>query len=308
MSAESVTQIPKSQVPLVELDLLRTLVAIAETGNFSAAAEAVFRTPSAVSMQVKKVEDIVGRPVFNRDSRSVSLTPEGELLLEHGRRLLALNNELIAQFITPDVAGVVRLGATDDISERTLPELLRRFSRSHCCVTVDVVVDTSSGLEKRIQKGELDLALITCNPNSKLSKGKEIVFRERLTWAGAQNGIAHEKTPLPISVWEEGCSWRESALSSLDAAKRDYRVAFMSAHISGQRAAILADLVVAPIPASACVNGIIELSKKENLPPLADYAIGMLIAKKPGPAALAAAQHLRDSFVVEEAVLKTGTA
>ncbi len=305
MPAESASRIPKSQAPLLELDLLRTLVAIAETGNFSAAAEAVFRTPSAVSMQVKKVEEIVGRPVFNRDSRSVTLTAEGELLLEHGRRLLSLNNELIAKFITPDVAGVVRLGATDDISERSLPELLRRFSRTHCCVTVDVVVDTSTSLEKRIQKGELDLALITCNPNAKLGKGKEIVFRERLTWAGAKNGVAHEKTPLPISVWEEGCSWRESALKSLEASKRDYRVAFMSAHISGQRAAILADLAVAPIPASACINGIVELSKKENLPPLADYAIGMMMANKPSPAAQAAAQHLRESLSGDEVVRKS---
>lgn len=286
-----------NQIPLLDLELLRTLVAIVETGNFSAAAAAVYRTPSAVSMQVKKIEDIVGRPVFNRDSRSVSLTPEGELLLEHGRRMLVLNNDLLKSFMTPDVAGIVRLGATDDVSERTLPDLLRRFSRTHCCVTVDVVVDTTISLEKRVSKGELDLVLVTCRPGAKMSKGSEIVFTERLAWAGVRNGVAHEKTPLPISVWEEGCSWRDAALDGLSFIKRDYRIAFMSAHISGQRAAILADLAIAPIPASACINGIVELPPSDKLPALSNYSIALKVSKNPGPAALAAAQHLRESFM-----------
>lgn len=283
-------------LPLLELDLLRTLVAIAETGNFSAAAEAVYRTPSAVSMQVKKIEEIVGRPVFNRDSRSVTVTPEGEMLLQHGRRMLLSNNEMLARFMAPDVAGVVRLGATDDIAERSLPDLLRRFARTHCCVTVDVVVDMSVNLERRVRKGELDLALATCNVDAGESAGKEIVYTERLTWAGASNGVAYQKKPLPISVWEEGCSWREAAIKSLELTNRTYRVAFMSAHLSGQRAAILADLAVAPIPISCCVNGIVELCEKDNFPLLNDYAIAMYVGKKPPPAALAAAQHLRDSL------------
>ncbi len=86
-------------LPLIELDLLKTLVAIAETGNFSAAAEAVFRTPSAVSMQVKRLEELLGRPVFKRDSRSVTLTGDGEMLLVHARRVLAMNRELVAPVV-----------------------------------------------------------------------------------------------------------------------------------------------------------------------------------------------------------------
>ena len=288
----------ESHMPLLELGLLRTLVAIAETGNFSAAAASVYRTPSAVSMQVKKIEELVGRPVFTRDSRSVTVTPEGELLLEHGRRLLNMNQEIMQRFMLPDVAGVVRLGATDDVAERHLPEVLRRFATTHCCVTIDVVVDSSSQLKQRVRKGELDLALVTCNPKTKLKSDMEIVFRERLTWAGARNGIAYEKTPLPISVWEEGCSWRDAALDGLQSKGIDYRIAFMSAHISGQRAAILADLAIAPIPASCCVNGIIELTGKTDLPVLDEYAMAMIVAKKPGAAAKAAAQHLRESLTV----------
>ena len=114
------------KLPLLDLELLQTLVAIAETGNFSAAAEVVFRTPSAVSMQVKRLEELLGRSIFKRDSRSVALTADGEQLLVHARRVLAMNREIVAKFITPDVAGVVRMGAPDDAAERLLPEMLRR--------------------------------------------------------------------------------------------------------------------------------------------------------------------------------------
>ena len=100
-------------IPLLELDHLRTLVAIAETGSFSGAAAAVYRTPSAISMQVKKVEDLLGRALFVRDSRSVSLTADGEFLLEHARRMLAQNREAMALFVAPDLKGVVRLGSTE---------------------------------------------------------------------------------------------------------------------------------------------------------------------------------------------------
>lgn len=285
-----------SQLPLLELDLLKTIVAIAETGNFSSAATKLFRTPSAVSMQVKRVEEMLGRPVFHRDSRSVTPTADGEVLLEHGRRLLALNNQMVSRFVMPDVAGTVRMGATDDIAERMLPGLLRRFSQTHCCVTVDVVVDSTSALKQQVKNGEIDIAMITFNPKKKQSEDIEPVFHERLAWAGLRNGVAFEQRPLPISVWEEGCSWRESGLSSLSAQGTDYRVAFMSSHISGQRAAVLADLAVAPIPASCCVNDIIELTEQDGLPALESYGVGMLLQKKPSEPALAAAEHIRASL------------
>lgn len=289
-----------SQLPLLELDMLRTLVAIADTGNFSAAAEAVFRTPSAVSMQVKKAESLVGRPLFKRDSRSVTLTMDGEQLLQHGRRMLALNREMMAQLAATKVSGVVRLGAPDDIAERALPDLLRRFAQTHCCVTVDVVVDHSSNLLKKVRNNELDLAAVTCDPKNLVPENVEVLFHERLTWAGARNGIAFEQDPLPISVWEEGCAWRNSGLKSLQDAKRNFRIAFMSAHISGQRAAILADLAIAPIPISACVNGVIELTESDGLPTLDNYALGMVLADELSPPAMAAAEHLRASFASGE--------
>ncbi len=282
--------------PLLELDLLRTLVAIADTGNFSAAAEHVHRTPSAVSMQVKRLEQLVGKSLFSRDSRSVTPTSDGEVLLEHGRRLLALNRETVARFVTPDVSGVVRLGAPDDAAQRSLPRMLQRFAASHCCVNVDVVIDSSATLREKVRSGDLDICLYATSPEAAKKEGAEVLFREPLVWAGARNGIAWERDPVPISVWEEGCSWRAQALQSLKKVKRDYRIAFMSAHISGQRAAMLADLAIAPIPLSSCEHGIVKLGKQHGLPMLKDYALALDITSKPTEAVEAAADHLRASM------------
>ncbi len=289
-----------SSLPLLELDTLRTVVAIAETGNFSAAAEVVFRTPSAVSMQIKKAESLLGRPLFKRDSRSVVATPEGERLVQHGKRMLALNREVMATFISPDVVGVVRLGAPDDMIEHILPDLLCRFAHSHAGITVDVVVDSSAKLREKVLGGELDLAMVTCAPETPPQSDMEILFEEPLTWAGMRHGIAHEQNPLPISVWEEGCSWRNAGIKSLADCKRDYRIALMSAHIAGQRAAILADLAVAPIPVSACVNGIVALGPQQGLPTLGNYVLGMIISDRISKPAEAAADHLRACFAAQQ--------
>ncbi len=284
------------QAPLLELDLLKTLVAIAETGNFSAAADVVHRTPSAVSMQVKRMEELLGRPVFARDSRSVNLTADGEILLTHARRLLALNREMISRFIMPDVSGEVRLGAGDDVAERFLPNMLRRFADSHPCVTVNVVVDNSDNLIARIQNRQIDLAILTCGSECPGAEGLEVLMEEGLVWAALKGGVAVEQNPLPVSVWEENCSWRKAGLEGLERIGRAYRIAFQSAHTSGQRAALLADLAVAPLPASSLGGDIIEVNPACELPTLPSYTFGLLLREEPSASIRAAADHIRASF------------
>ena len=282
-----------SITPLVELDLLKTLVAISETRSFSAAATLIHRSPSAVSMQIKRLEEIIGRPVFLRDSRSVSLTGEGEHLLAHGRRVLELNRQIVSRFTASEIAGVVRLGALDHAVEQFLPQLLRRFNAVHPAVTVDVTVENTDVLLDKIRQQQLDIAIVTCTPGTTLDQGIEVLRREALVWAGARGGIAAEQTPLPVSVWEEGCVWREAALSALEQQGRDYRVNFKSAYIAGQKAAVLADLVVAPLPATVCGGDIVTLGQESGLPSLDDFALGMTLLKKPPIPVVALAQQLR---------------
>ena len=284
------------RTPLLELDLLKTLVAIYETGNFSAAAEVVFRTPSAVSMQVKRIEELLGRPVFTRDSRSVILTEDGEMLLSHARRVLALNQQLVAKFITPEISGVVRLGAIDHATEQFLPMALRRFAETHPGVTVDVTVENSELQETLIRKNELDIAITTVCDATIRENGAEVLYWEDLVWAGLKCGVAAEQVPLPVSVWEEGCVWRRSALEGLEKQQRDYRITFKSAHIAGQKAGLAADLAIAPLPLSSCTGDIVALDESFGLPELPKYALGMLVAKNATPPVEAVADHFRAIF------------
>jgi len=283
-------------VPLLDLDVLRSFVAIVDGGSFAAAAETVHRTPSAISMQIKKLEETLRRPVLLRDSRSVSVTREGEILLEHARRMLAMNREAIARFIMPEVSGVVRLGTPDDVAERFLPNMLRRFAETHPSVTVNVVVENSTPLIERIRANRIDLALVTCGIGIAGTEQAEIVIRERLVWATLKCGIAAEQDPLPVSVWDECCLWRKAGIGGLEKQGRTYRIAFQSAHISGQKAAILADLAVAPLPISSLNGDIVEADPKFGLPQLPDTALGMLVADGASAPVLAAADHLRACF------------
>ncbi len=278
-------------LPLLELDVLRTFVAIAETGSFTAAANAVFRTPSAVSMQIKKLEETLRCQVFTRDARSVTLTHDGEVLIGYARRMLAINRDAVSKFVVPDVAGVVRLGSPDDFGERVLPSVLKRFAQSHPNVAVDVVIDQSTRLRRRLADRDLDLTLLT------VCKGipgeAEVLLTEPIVWGGARGGSAHLRKPLPVSVWEEGCAWRADALEALGREGVEYRVAYMSAHTAGQRSAILADLAVAPLPRSFIGDDIVALGPESGLPQLSNYNLAMMVAADASGPVRAVAEHIR---------------
>jgi len=295
LNGESALNAPLNHpLPLLDLDVLRTFVAIAETGSFTTAANAVFRTPSAVSMQIKKLEDILGRPVFVRDARSVSLTPDGEMLLGYARRLIAINREAVSKFIVPDIVGVVRLGSPDDFGERVLPHVLKRFSQTHPSIAVDVIIDQSVNLRRRMDDRTLDITLLTNSTGASI--GAETLLTERIVWAGAKGGCAHMREPLPISVWEEGCNWRQRAMDALGRDGRNYRVAYMSAHTAGQRAAIMADLAIAPLPKSFITDEMVELGVKDGLPIMGDYSIAMMVTPDASAPVKAASDHIRAAF------------
>ena len=205
------------------------------------------------------MEDIVGRTLFVRGSRSVRLTRAGIMLVEHGRRLLALNGEMLGRFVKSDITGVVRFGAPDDVAERFLPEMLRRFSDDYPGLIVKVMIDHSERMIEMVQRGDLDMTVITAEAGIPNDPDAEIVYREPLVWAGLSGGVAIEKTPLPLAVWEPHCVWRKIGLDALDAEGRDYRIVFECSEASGQRAAILADMAVAQIPVSSLGDRIVEI-------------------------------------------------
>ena len=290
--------------PGLEIDLLRTLVAIVNTGSFSRAATAVYRTPSAVSMQMKRLEEIVGKPIFAKDGRSVALTPTGEELVGYARRILQLSDEALSRFRCQSTTGVVRLGTPDDYATRFLPPILARFAATHPMVQVDVTCLSSTSLLPLLDEGTLDIALVSvCSAHTP----NTIVHREPLVWAGVKRGVAHERRPLPLALSGPSCSWRLRALGELDTRNIPYRVAYTSQHYIGQVAALLADLAVAPLPASV-VTGDLGLVDDPSLPPLGFYEIDLKTSPRAsGPAFEALLSHIRQSFVEEQARAMPGS-
>ena len=280
--------------PLLDTDVLRTFVAIAESGSFTRAAKQVFRTPSALSMQIKRLEEILGHVLFVREARRVRLTPEGEVLLGYGRRLLRLNEEAIRQFLSPVLEGRVSLGTSDDVGSRILPGVLAQFARSYPAVQVDVVVGSSQQNLDRLDAGELDMVLVTIGNEGQERRG-EVVHTEPLVWAGREGGVAANRSPLPVALASHGCVWRRAALTALDDAHISYRVAYTCDNCFGQEAAMLSDLAVAPFPVSLVRPPLRKLDR-EGLPALAEYQIA-LVRSGSNPVNDALAGHVKDAFL-----------
>jgi DNA-binding transcriptional LysR family regulator len=283
----------------LELDLLRTLVAIADTGSFNRAARAVFRTPSAVSMQMKKLEEQVGQPLFAKNGRSVVLTPDGEALLSYGRRILKLADEAMQRFRAPEINGTIRLGSPDDYASQFLPDILARFAATHPNVEIDVVCQSSQELLSYVQEDKLDVALISAGHGQ--TKGGVTVHREELGWVGLKHGCAHEKDPIPLAVSHMGCCWRRLALDALDRAGIPYRIAYTSKHYTGQLAAVMAGLAIAPFPRSSATGDLKVLDGESGLPRIGHFEIELHHAPSAkGPLFDAITCHIERNFSGDE--------
>src|SRR5690606_26857105 len=181
----------------LDLDQLQTFVAIADSGSFTRAADEVHRTQSAVSMQMRRLEERLGKTLFEKEGRTNRLTEEGERLLTYARRLLRLNRETLAAFDDASLEGHIRIGTPDDYADRFLPEIMARFTRSNPRVELSVICEPTVNLLEHIKRNTLDIALITHDSD----KGSaEVVRREPLLWVTSANHSIHQEEVLPIAV------------------------------------------------------------------------------------------------------------
>src|SRR5574340_1306523 len=188
-------------------DLLRAFVFIAEEGSFTRAGERVGRTQSAVSMQVQRLETLLGQKLFLRGrGGAVELTPHGRLLLGRAREMLALNDAIWGAFRAPLVSGVVKLGTPDDYAWRYLPPVLARFADTHPAVQVEVTCAPSEELGHRLKAGELDLTLVS---EGNEPKGWPAVplWSGPLLWLTSERHATHRRDPLPLAIGGTRCSW-----------------------------------------------------------------------------------------------------
>ncbi len=225
--------------------LLKSFAAIAETGSFSRAAEIVGRSQSAVSLQIKKLEEGLNCQLFDRSNRDIALTDKGEVFLGYARRMIELRWEAFSRLNEPEVRGEITFGVPEDFATHYLPDILASFAKHHRHVQLHVTCDLTLNLMKAFQKRDLDIILVKRDPES--VKGGTKVWREPLVWVAAE--YYQMKEPIPLVLSPQPCIYRARALGALDRMRKPWQIAYTSPSLAGTIAAVKAGLGVTVLPA-----------------------------------------------------------
>lgn len=281
----------------LDMDVLRTFVAGVDLGSYAKAASRLGRSPSAISLQLKKLEEQTGQSLFQKQGRGLALTDAGESLLSYARRLLELNDEALMAVRGSDVAGWVRLGLPQDFAETWLPGVLSRFARVHPKVRVEARVDRNAALLEDIEKGRLDLALVWREPRH--ARSDEHLAELPMVWLGPSAGFIRTiSDPLPLVAFGPPCIFREAGIAALDAAGVSWRLVFTSPSLSGLWAAVAAGLGITLRTPHGVPSSLAEIDPKAaQLPRLPKVGVALRTAEaKPAPAAARLAAILREAM------------
>ncbi|CAN5485889.1 LysR substrate-binding domain-containing protein [soil metagenome] len=262
---------------------MRAFVTVAEARSFTRAGERLGRSQSAVSLQLQRLEDRLSTALLSRDPRHVTLTAAGEAFLPQARRLLRVNDEIVADLRGDDLEGEVRLGAPEDFATVHLPEILGEFARAHPRVALSVTCDLTLNLLDRLRDGALDIALVKREP-----LGPDLgvrVWREPLVWAAADAAVLKPDEAAPLVLAPAPCVYRKRAVAALDAQGRTWRAAYTSPSLAGQHAALRAGLGLTVLPRDMIPPDLKVLGAAEGLPRLEDAEIALLKARTAIPLA-----------------------
>ena len=257
----------------LDVNLVRTFVTIASLGSFTRAAEALRRQQSTISLQVQRLEDALGRKLIDRTPRAVHLTSDGETFLTYARRMLDINDEVVALVSEPKMQGIIRLGTPEDFATRHLPDVLARFARAYPAIELEVTCDLTLNLLALFRKGRLDLALVKRERVS--DKLGVRVWREPLVWVTADRDIATKATAIPLVVSPAPCVYRKQAITALERVRRPWRIAYTCGSLSGSLAAVKAGLGVTVLPKDMVPSDLHVIDNKP-LPSLKDTEIALL--------------------------------
>ena len=276
----------------IDTDLLRAFVTVADRRSFTRAARSLHRTQAAVSMQIKRLEQITRTRLFDRGARLVSLTTEGERLLGYARRIVALNDEALQAMAETRFAGTVRLGVIEDYAAGVLPAILARFLAGHPQLTIEVETGLTTRLLQQLGRPfDLILAMHAAGTTT-----GEVVRRERPIWAVARGREVHEQVPLPLALSPQGCVFREWALATLDHAGRAWRITYVSPSLGAISAAVAAGLAISVFKASTCPPSLRLLGPRDGLPALPEADIVLHRAAGASRAVRALGDHLVEAL------------
>lgn len=279
------------RTPCLDLDLLRGFVTVAEIGNMTRAGERLGLTQSAISLQIKRLEEQIGLQLLDRGGRALRPTAAGERLLSQARALLALNDAVLGELAEPALEGTVRLGTPEDFATTYLPEVLGRFAESHPRVALEIDCDLTLRLLDRFANGEFDLVLIKREPLP--GEPGVRVWREPLVWAAARHFDPARADALPLVVSPSPCVYRARAVGALDAAGRPWRITYTCASLAGSQAAVRAGLGITVLPREMVPPDLAMIDDPDTLPDLHDSEIALIGARSLNMPA----QRLRDHII-----------
>jgi len=272
----------------IPMELLRSFVAIVETGSMLQATERVFVTQSALSLQMRRLEDIVRHPIFERKGRSLQLTLAGEHLLTSARQILEMNDQVLASLQGKALSGTARIGLNQDFVESFLPGILRDFVITHPEVQLQVRVAGGQELLELLRASQLDVVLCVRPAGS-----AKIIRSGPMCWIGHEDLLAQEV--LPLALLEEPCLFRGAALRVLEEAGRPFRIVVETASLSGVQAAVRAGLAITCRNPLFIDPELMPLLPTNKLPALPSMGYGLFVADKPSEAAAYLAELVNEA-------------
>ncbi|MFT5350291.1 MAG: DNA-binding transcriptional LysR family regulator [Planctomycetota bacterium] len=256
------------------IDLLRSFITVADFGSFTQASELLARSQPAISMQIKRLEKLIDRALFERSDQKLNLTEEGELLFDYAKKILLLNDEAISTFIKPSISGNIRLGIPSEFATTLLPKIVGRFSQNYPTVSLDVSCDLSVNLLSARNEKEFDL-ILALQDDLKAKKSDRVRVDE-LVWVTKDKHNAHLQSPIPLIAAPTGCIYRKRAIDKLNDLNKPWRMVYTVPDLSGIQAAIEEGLGVTVLAKSTVPDNLQIIKPNGTFPGLGKIAIHLI--------------------------------
>lgn len=274
----------------LDSDLLRTFVAVAEAGSVTDGAMRIYRSQSATSLQIKRLESVIGQPVFKRHGRGVILSEIGRRLLPVAQEVTARLDAVLRDFSDDAVTGKLRMGIPDDHGRAKLAEIIAVFSRHHPNVELDVTCALSTGFPDALDKGELDLAIYEVE---RPKPHEELLFEDPTCWMSSAHRTFASDESLPVALFDQACWWRDAAITSLERRGKPYRIVYSSQSVAGVIAAVEAGIAVGLLGRSSLHSGLSVVSEALGF---GSTTASKLVMAARGPKDAAQQSAMRDSI------------
>lgn len=256
-----------------QTDLLRTFVSVVDLGAYTKAGDALGRTQPAISLQMRRLEELVGASLVKQTGRTLVLTSEGEVLLSYAREILRLNDEAASYFNRSKIAGVLRVGLPNDYAVAFLQGVITEYARQHPEISLELWCGWSSEILERLRADELDLAIAMVNGERAQYLSRSWV--ERPIWAAAEAAHFDPGKIIPLAAHPEGCAYRARMIEALDAAQMRWRVAYTGPGITGLQNAVMNGLGVSALTRYTILPGMRALDDSDGFPPLLEIRVGL---------------------------------